>query len=586
VRLSAAIAVIAAMILTCGKSAAASAWQEKAPSYGFKVAKTVSIRMDDGVRLSGDVYYPTKLSDGTKAAGPFPVLLEQTPYGKDQAARSFERAAAYFVARGYILVVAEQRGFGKSQGQAAWFGDRVGKDGVELVQWAAKIDNADGKVGLMGCSYLGVVQYFTALKLPVNSPMKAMAPFCADSNLYRDAVSAGGIPSQMMAAVRALTAPGIEDEAADDPYTRAIISHGTGRDAYYDQYWKSRDATRFMAKIVALGIPILSETGWYDIYPGGNIDTEIAAQNALSNRPQGQVMTLAPSGRYQAIVGPWPHSAHVNDSLRPILLEWFDHWLKDEPSDIADTRTPLHLYLVGGNRWIDAARYPLTDKALSFHLSPGKLDIAADTHCEERKSCNGTLLFAPDGEGSSGMNFESMPLESPVIIGGPADVSVSLKASRPEVELIATLYDVAPDGKVTVISDGAQLGSLRSLNRAKSWYSRDGILVRPAHDFTRASSSSVPPGKSVRLDIELTPIVMRIAAGHKLRLRLTSQPSPTFHQFWHTVQLPKPLLPTPGQLADLIGGVYTIDYNRSVLNLSVADDADLINSARDWGPKN
>jgi predicted acyl esterase len=179
-------------------------------------------------------------------------------------------------------------------------------------------------------------------------------------------------------------------------------------------------------------------------------------------------------------------------------------------------------------------------------------------------------------------------LNAPLLIGGPGDVTIYLKSSRPEIELTATLLDVAPDGSVTKITDGAQLGSQRELDPATSWYSGDGQLIRPSHYFTQEKIQAVPIGEKVRLDIELVPTVIRIPAGHRLRLKLISQPAGLFHQYWKAVQMPNPLAPTPQQLGNLIGGEYTILFGSggsSVLNLSTADESELSMSRFDWGPK-
>ena len=237
--------------------------------------------MDDGVHLRADMYYPVDPTTKKRASGKFPVLLEQTPYGKDRIARGSANTAKYFVSRGYIFAVADLRGFGNSQGQASWFGSRMGQDGAKLVQWAAHLESSSGKAGLTGCSYSGVAQYFTANSLSASSPVKAMAPFCTDSNFYRDLTAFGGIPTQFIAAVRALTPPGVDDNPATDPFMQTMISQGTGENAYYNDYWESLNVTRFMPKIVSLGIPVLSETGWYDLFPGANIDATLAAQNSV-----------------------------------------------------------------------------------------------------------------------------------------------------------------------------------------------------------------------------------------------------------------------------------------------------------------
>lgn len=571
-------------------------WQPDPPKYEFELTKDLDIQMDDGVHLRVDVYSPVDPMTRKRAPGKFPVLLEQTPYGKDRIAAGSANTAKYFVSRGYIFAVADLRGFGNSQGQAAWFGSRMGRDGAELVDWAAHLGSANGKVGLMGCSYSGVAQYFTANSLTVNSPVKAMAPFCTDSNFYRDLTALGGIPTQFIAAVRALTPPGVDDEPATDPFMQTMISQGTGDDAYYNDYWNSLNVTRFMPKIVTLGIPVLSETGWYDLFPGGNIDANLTAQSSIGHRPLDQPLHSGNpvSGRYQAIVGPWTHGEHTGDTLQPVLLEWFDTWLKGKATGIADTTKPLHLYVIGANRWIDSATYPLTDRAITFHLSPGAMsaDDSAVMCMRDGKpatGCSASLIWAPEFEGTTVLTFDSPPLDAPLIIGGPGNVTIYLKSTRPEIELTATLFDISPDGAVTKITDGAQLGSQRELDAATSWYSNDGKLIRPSHYFTKEKSSAVPIGKSVRLDIELVPTVIRISAGHRLRLKLISEPVATsFHQYWKAVQMPNPLVPTPQELENLTGGAYKIFFGTegsSAMNLSIASESDLTASAADWGPK-
>jgi predicted acyl esterase len=552
-----------------------------------------AVRMDDGVSLSVNVYYPAESGQSVKASGTFPVLLEQTAYGKDRWTATFERDANYFVSRGYILAVADMRGFGKSQGQAPWFGSRAGRDGAQLAQWAAHLDGANGRVGLMGCSYSGVIQYFTASQLGKNSPVKALAPFCSDSNFYRDITAFGGIPTQFMAAIRVLTAQGVDDDPSTDPYAQAIISEGTAEDAFYNDHWQALDVTQLMPQIVETGIPILSQSGWYDVFPGGNIDAYLAVQNALAHRPIGLPLRLGDrvSGRYQAIVGPWRHGEHTDGALQPLILKWFDTWLKDAPTGMADSPKPLHLFMLGADRWVDSATYPLSTRSVSFHLSPGTMSLKEDSEACQRAAspnttCSAALFWAPEFEGTSVMKFDSPPLESPVIIGGPGTVTLYLKSSRPEAELSATLFDVSSDGAATKVTDGVQLGSQRALDPATSWYAGN-VLIRASHYFSKAKSSPVPVGEVTRLDIELVPTLRQIPAGHHLQLKVTSQPGPTVRQYWQTVQLPNPLLPTPEELAALTGGVYTILFGPqtpSMVNLATASDADLTPSTADWGP--
>jgi predicted acyl esterase len=73
----------------------------------------VMLRMRDGVHLAADIYRPMR--GGSPLPGPYPVILERTPYGKtvvsrseltaqDPVAKSRAEVARYFVSRGYIVI--------------------------------------------------------------------------------------------------------------------------------------------------------------------------------------------------------------------------------------------------------------------------------------------------------------------------------------------------------------------------------------------------------------------------------------------------------------------------------------------------
>src|SRR5256885_911447 len=58
---------------------------------GGVVRHSLTVPMRDGVRLATDLYLPENL--GPHEPGPLPVLLERTPYGKNEETRR-ERSAA------------------------------------------------------------------------------------------------------------------------------------------------------------------------------------------------------------------------------------------------------------------------------------------------------------------------------------------------------------------------------------------------------------------------------------------------------------------------------------------------------------
>jgi uncharacterized protein len=116
------------------------------------------------------------------------------------------------------------------------------------------------------------------------------------------------------------------------------------------------------------------------------------------------------------------------------------------------------------------------------------------------------------------------------------------------VELHVTLSDVAPGGKATPLTTGALLGSHRALDAARTWLLPDGRPLLPYHPYTRAATQPVPTGRVTRFDVAVFPTFARLVQGHRLRLTITT--SDTAH-----------VIETPGQLANLAGGVYAIQRN-------------------------
>ncbi|HEV3362841.1 MAG TPA: CocE/NonD family hydrolase, partial [Acidimicrobiia bacterium] len=287
------VAVIAGVVLP-GPPRRAGAWSPGPARYGIGVTENVPVTMADGVVLRADVHFPTN-ADGSPAAGPFPVILTQTPYGK--TAGSYSRTAGggvnrYLVTRGYLHVVADVRGTGGSEGTFGLFDPIQAQDGATLVRWAAALPHSNGKVGLLGLSYLGINQLFTAAAVGPDSPLKTIFPIVAANDPYRDTAFQGGlinsefgIPYLGYTAALNLGNPVIEhrrepaalpgtltDHAAGVASFQAasLTSIAAGGDLAYDgAYWQDRNPGRVLDRIVANGISVFLVGGWRDLFQRG-----------------------------------------------------------------------------------------------------------------------------------------------------------------------------------------------------------------------------------------------------------------------------------------------------------------------------
>src|ERR1700742_3612187 len=178
-------------------SPSSPSWEPRAAQFGVGIHHNVAVPMSDGVVLRVDIHSPTEPGTDRPASGPFPVLMSMTPYGKKApppAAQIGGGPTPYLIKRGYIEWMVDVRGCGVSDGAFEMFGQRQSQDGVELVDWASKLPNANGRVGMFGTSYLAINQLFTAAAIGPDSPLKAIFPVMAARDFYRDAAAMGGAP--------------------------------------------------------------------------------------------------------------------------------------------------------------------------------------------------------------------------------------------------------------------------------------------------------------------------------------------------------------------------------------------------------
>ena len=541
-------------------------WQPPAPTYGVVAAKNVPVRMDDGIDLVADVYYPADPRTGQRAAGRFPVLLTQTPYTNSiglTSATSGSGPGDYFVERGYIFVSADVRGTGRSGGNGGFFSPRDARDGVDLVDWVAHdLSGSNGVVGLTGCSYLGQTQLYTAALLGPHSPVKAMIPACVSGDVYRDTYLENGIPSPAWdgagLAAGALLGPTIEAYMVPQ-YLASQTDDASGQagDTAYDKtFWLERDHIAQARAVAATGIPALMWDGWVE--PGfGALELWTALENAAMGRSPyapllpGQSVT----GRYQLIVGNWTHGGGLDNG---IMLEWYDTWLKGRHTGMAtNTTTPVHLQELGtpATRWVNVGSYPFTDHYTALHLS------AAGDLAGQPVATAGTdqLVWAQPAVAGSTVTYTSAPLTNGALLAGPSALRIWASSSTSELELMADLYDVAPDGTATAITHGGIMGSLHDLDSARSWTDASGLPVRPFLSLLR--DAYVPAGRTTEYDVPLYPKLWELAPGHRLMLKLSTQADES-DCLTAMEKVVWPVLgckPRPSLLARLSGSAYTLD---------------------------
>ncbi|HQW30248.1 MAG TPA: CocE/NonD family hydrolase, partial [Verrucomicrobiales bacterium] len=152
-----------------------------AAQYEVRATRGHKATMRDGVRLSVDVAQP-------QSEGRFPAILVITPYSNNPG---FQKRAAWFASRGYVVAVADSRGRFDSEGTWDPFDPKHKTDGYDLVEWLAAQPWCDGKVGMMGLSYMGWAQWWTATQAPPS--LKAIVPEVAPPDAMFNAPYQNGV---------------------------------------------------------------------------------------------------------------------------------------------------------------------------------------------------------------------------------------------------------------------------------------------------------------------------------------------------------------------------------------------------------
>lgn len=162
----------------------------------------------DGTIIHADIFRPPSPASG------IPILLAWGPFGKSSTSlfsldlvpgrSGIPRSAlsgyqnweapdpAEWVPRGYAIVNIDPRGVFDSQGDIRWLGRAEGQDGYDAIEQLAKLRWSNGKVGMVGNSWLAMAQWFIAAEKPPS--LKCIAPWEGCSDVYRESLCRGGVP--------------------------------------------------------------------------------------------------------------------------------------------------------------------------------------------------------------------------------------------------------------------------------------------------------------------------------------------------------------------------------------------------------
>ncbi|MFH1650665.1 MAG: CocE/NonD family hydrolase [Chloroflexota bacterium] len=500
---------------------------------GVRLEPNVMVPMRDGVKLAVDIYRPEK-------DGKYPAILSISPYIKEiqqeppELSHSIEAGATgFFVPRGYVHVIASIRGTGFSQGQYCFLGTKEQEDSYDLVEGIASQPWCTGNVGMIGDSYFAWSQYYTAAQQPPH--LRCIAPFDGGTDIYRDLCYQGGIFFQFFVSlwgvdlIRQCLWPGpVEGKLPPSEFFKEIAEHPED-----GPFYRERSAA---AKIEKIKVPVL------------NMAT---AQGYLHSRGQLYVASRL-RGPRKLLVLP-PSSPHTNvvflksPAVQELLLLWLDHWLKGVENGIMDG-PPVAIYDEVTKDWRYENEYPLArTEWTKFYLRANPASPASEApygllsedpagnEAPDRYSIPECLHRVVAGQPV--LAYATPPLERDLRVWGPLSAVLHASSTGRDTAWFVRVGDVAPDGKVTLLSRGNLKASFRRLDEAKS------APGQPYHPFRDPEPPE--PGKIYEYQVEITPIFHTFKAGHKVWVQIASDDAEyqTRQHTIHTVET----LPVPAE---------------------------------------
>ena len=315
-------------------------------------------------------------------------------------------------------------------------------------------------------------------------------------------------------------------------------------------------------------VPSVHMSSWYDPY------ALTATENYLG-------LSRRKTGPTKLILGPWTHGqrsvtyagdvdfgaaatfdAAVGCDYVTLRLAWFDHWLKGQGSD---PLPPVKLFVMGGGsgrrnaqgrlehggRWRDEADWPppLARETSIFLHADGGLNVGAPQEADASlvyefdpahpvPTIGGAIasgapvmeagafdqresprFFCSEVDGRAlaerpdVLVFQTAPLDEAVEVIGPVTATLWVSSSAPDTDFVIKLIDVYPPSEDD--PDGFAMNLTHGILRARY---RDGY----------ERETMMTPGEVYQLTIQAFPTANLFAAGHRIRLDVSSSNFPHF----------------------------------------------------------
>lgn len=483
--------------------------QETTYADGIRYDRDVEVPISKGRKVYIDVYRPENQLEN------LPVIMMWTPYGKrhwhgrsetpglhqamgvpkgtisDRAA--FEGAdAGFWCHQGYCVVNVDAPGTGFSTGDNNFmFALEGGEDGKEVIDWIGEQPWCNGNVGMAGNSGLAMSQWVIAAAKPKH--LKCIAPWEGTSDLYRENICVGGVPSPAFSELiwYDFRGPGLQP----DP------SYMIQQSDEFNEYWENH-----AVKLENIKIPTYVCAGYSHFHLRGSMEG--------FRRIKSRKKWLRMHRDFE-----WP-DFNKPENMQDLKL-FFDRYLKNinngwemtpkvriEVMDAYDydfrTNRPEEDFPIPRTEY---TKFYMNAVDRSLNLSPIETE-ASVTYDSQTEEVNFDFEVTEELELSG--NFVLRTWVSSET--NDADLFVFVQKADKDGNLIpTTVFGVADPG-----AKGQLRASFRALDKEKS------LPYLPQYKFTK--HEPLTPGEPVALDIEIWPHARIWHKGEKVRVCIAGRP--------------------------------------------------------------
>ena len=513
------------------------------------------VTLPDDVRLAVSFYFPKGFD---RASSKAPAVFIDSVYGRAEEATV--TAISLYTDAGFVVAIGDARGFGASFGSSPGFNTaQQTQDEANIIRWISEQPWSDGNVAAAGHSVSAVfADSMTASGAPA---LKAAIIRAGDFDEYSLNMFPGGVPNlsilelatqlmewhagaaclQKLPACAELGLPPV-DEDKDFQLLQAAM-----RDHQGNLKGDSFATANFIDdKVGPVTLADSSPVARLDGIRRAKVPARVTASWLDGLTAEGALIRFASADEVpmEIVIGATTHPGGLDADpfsttpfgpARPSAVEQFS-------GDVAflkrvftgeEIGRSIRYAVLGTDIWKTTSVWPPSGtQVTTLALAPSKLqagevesgelsyqvDPAVSSGPYNRWGAQrGKPIYYGDRRSAPGkrLQFDGEPFDQDMELVGSPELCLVLATDQADGLVTAHIEDIAPDGRVTYLTEGL----LRLLHRKTEGKSCDPS-PGTKRAFTRAESAPVVPGEKMEIELALLPVAALIRKGHYLRLSL------------------------------------------------------------------